>query len=45
MRRVTLAESYAEQLTAYDIADDGTLTGRRVWAATPGDHPDGTAWM
>ena len=36
-----VAESYAEQLTAYDIADDGTLSGRRVWAATPGDHPDG----
>ena len=36
-----VAESYAEQLTAYDIADDGTLTNRRVWAATPGEHPDG----
>lgn len=36
-----VAESYAEQLTAYDIAADGTLSGRRVWAATPGDHPDG----
>jgi sugar lactone lactonase YvrE len=36
-----VAESYAEQLTAYHIADDGTLSGRRVWAATPGDHPDG----
>ena len=24
-----VAESYAEQLTAYDIADDGTLTSRR----------------
>ena len=36
-----VAESYAEQLTAYDIADDGTLTSRREWAATPGDHPDG----
>jgi len=36
-----VAESYAEQLTAYDIADDGTLANRRVWAATPGDHPDG----
>jgi sugar lactone lactonase YvrE len=36
-----VAESYAEQLTAYDIADDGTLTDRRVWASTPGDHPDG----
>jgi sugar lactone lactonase YvrE len=36
-----VAESYAEQLTAYDIADDGTLAGRRVWASTPGEHPDG----
>lgn len=36
-----VAESYAEQLTAFDIADDGTLSGRRVWAATPGEHPDG----
>ena len=36
-----VAESYAEQLTAYDIATDGTLTDRRVWAATPKDHPDG----
>lgn len=36
-----VAESWAEQLTAYDIAHDGTLSGRRVWAATPGDHPDG----
>ena len=40
-RTLIVAESYAEQLTAYDIADDGTLAGRRVWAATPGDHPDG----
>jgi sugar lactone lactonase YvrE len=36
-----VAESYAEQLTAYDIAGDGTLGNRRVWAPTPGDHPDG----
>lgn len=36
-----VAESYAEQLTAYDIADDGTLSARRVWATTPEDHPDG----
>ena len=36
-----VAESYAEQLTAYDIASDGGLSDRRVWAATPGDHPDG----
>ncbi|MGW5640756.1 SMP-30/gluconolactonase/LRE family protein [Streptomyces sp. NPDC003832] len=36
-----VAESYANRLTAYDIAGDGTLGGRRVWAETPGDHPDG----
>lgn len=36
-----VAESYAEQLTAFEIAMDGTLTDRRVWAATTGDHPDG----
>jgi sugar lactone lactonase YvrE len=40
-RTLIVAESWAEQLTAYEIADDGTLSGRRVWAATPGDHPDG----
>ena len=40
-RTLIVAESYGEQLTAYDIADAGILSGRRVWAATPGDHPDG----
>ena len=38
---LVVAESYGEQLTAYDIAADGTLGEGRVWAATPGDHPDG----
>jgi sugar lactone lactonase YvrE len=36
-----VAESYANRLTAYDIGADGSLDGRRVWAETPGDHPDG----
>jgi sugar lactone lactonase YvrE len=36
-----VAESYAERLTAYDIGADGSLGNRRVWAQTPGDHPDG----
>ena len=36
-----VGESYASQLTAFDIAADGTLSGRRIWAETPGDHPDG----
>lgn len=40
-RTLIVAESWAEQLSAYDIADDGTLLRRRVWASTPGDHPDG----
>jgi len=36
-----LAESYANQLTAFDIAADGSLSNRRVWAAVGDDHPDG----
>jgi sugar lactone lactonase YvrE len=36
-----VAESYGERLTAYTIAGDGMLIERRVWAQTPGDHPDG----
>lgn len=36
-----MAESWAECLTSYDIADDGGLSRRRVWASTPDDHPDG----
>jgi sugar lactone lactonase YvrE len=36
-----VAESYANQLTAYDIGGGKGLSRRRVWAATPGDHPDG----
>src|SRR3984893_16078236 len=36
-----VAESYANRLTAYDIGADGGLGNRRVWAETPGDHPDG----
>ncbi len=36
-----VAESYANCLTAYEISADGSLGERRVWAETPGDHPDG----
>ena len=36
-----VAESYAERLTAFAIEDGGGLRDRRVWAETPGDHPDG----
>lgn len=36
-----VAESYACRLTAFDIDADGTLSNRRIWAETRGDHPDG----
>ncbi|MGW4135093.1 SMP-30/gluconolactonase/LRE family protein [Amycolatopsis japonica] len=36
-----VAESYGNRLTAFDIAEDGSLSGRRVWAELGGDHPDG----
>lgn len=36
-----VAESYAGQLTAFDIAAGGDLSGRRVWAAVDGSAPDG----
>ncbi|MHC1561764.1 SMP-30/gluconolactonase/LRE family protein [Actinomycetospora sp. C-140] len=29
---LVVAETFAGRLTAFDIADDGSLTGRRVWA-------------
>ncbi len=40
-RTLIVAESYANQLTAFQIGADGGLSDRRVWAKTPGDHPDG----
>ncbi|MET8911474.1 SMP-30/gluconolactonase/LRE family protein [Micromonospora sp. NPDC004551] len=40
-RTLIVAESYAGRLTAYDVAADGTLGGRRVWAAVPDSAPDG----
>jgi sugar lactone lactonase YvrE len=36
-----VAESYAHRLTAFDIAPDGSLSGRRVWAALGAGTPDG----
>lgn len=36
-----VAESYGNRLTGYDLGSDGGLGNRRVWAETPGDHPDG----
>jgi sugar lactone lactonase YvrE len=35
-----VAESYGQELTAFDIAADGSLSNRRTWAQVD-DHPDG----
>ena len=36
-----LAESYGNRLTAFDVAEDGGLSNRRVWADLGGGVPDG----
>ncbi|HVA08675.1 MAG TPA: SMP-30/gluconolactonase/LRE family protein [Acidimicrobiales bacterium] len=36
-----IAESMGQRLTAFDRQPDGSLTGRREWAALPGVAPDG----
>ena len=36
-----IAESHSNRLTAFDIASDGDLVRRRVWADLTGDNPDG----
>jgi sugar lactone lactonase YvrE len=38
-RTLVVAESFAARLTAFDVAGDGTLSNRRVWA--DGVGPDG----
>jgi sugar lactone lactonase YvrE len=38
---LVVAESYAGALTAFDIAADGALSGRRTWADLGGGVPDG----
>jgi len=40
-RTLIVGESLADRLTAYTIADDGSLTDRRVWASVEGLGPDG----
>jgi sugar lactone lactonase YvrE len=40
-RTLIIGESYASRLTAFDIADDGSLSGRRVWAVLDKATPDG----
>jgi sugar lactone lactonase YvrE len=40
-RTLILAESYGHRLTAFDIAADGALANRRVWADLGAGTPDG----
>ena len=40
-RTLIVSETFAECLTAYDVAADGSLSNRRVWAPLPGRFPDG----
>lgn len=40
-RTLIVGESYAARLTAFDVAEDGSLSGRRVWAQHAGMIPDG----
>lgn len=40
-RTLIVAETFGQRLTAFDIAEDGSLSGKRVFAALPGRAPDG----
>ncbi|GAB7003616.1 SMP-30/gluconolactonase/LRE family protein [Nocardioides sp. AN3] len=40
-RTLVVADSYRSQLVGFDIAEDGSLAGRRVWASLGTDNPDG----
>jgi sugar lactone lactonase YvrE len=42
-RTLVVAESFGARLTAFDVADDGDLSRRRVWAEIEGMVPDGIA--
>jgi len=38
---LVVAESFGQRLTHFDIEEDGSLSGRRVWAELDGVVPDG----
>jgi sugar lactone lactonase YvrE len=40
-KTLIVAETFASCLTAFTIADDQSLTDRRIWASLPGVAPDG----
>jgi sugar lactone lactonase YvrE len=40
-RTLVIAETFAARLSAFDVAEDGTLSNRRVWAQLENCAPDG----
>ncbi|MBV1877771.1 MAG: SMP-30/gluconolactonase/LRE family protein [Pseudomonadales bacterium] len=40
-KTLIVAETFAKRLTGFDIAADGSLSNRRVWADLGGHYPDG----
>ena len=42
-KTLIIAESLANKLTAFDVAENGTLSGRRIYATVEGHVPDGIA--
>jgi len=42
-RTLIVAETFGRRLTAFDIAPDGSLANRRLWADLGGNFPDGIA--
>ena len=40
-KTLVVGESFAGRLTAFDIAEDGSLSNRRLWAQLEGALPDG----
>ena len=38
---LVVAETYGQRLTGFDVAPNGALSGRRVFASLPGCYPDG----
>lgn len=40
-KTLAVAQTLAAEVTAFDIAEDGSLSNRRPWASMPGTNPDG----
>ncbi len=40
-KTLIVGETYGGRYSAFDIADDGSLSGRRIWAEVEGSSPDG----